>query len=179
MKRIWMLLVAGLAASILLPTVTFADELSGARVYSDNCGRCHLPRAPFEFSDAAWDIVIHHMHVRGYLTEPERVAVLHYLQSSNRRAAFIPPGPPVTGDAAPDGKALVAQFGCQGCHIVDGAGGNIGPVLDTVFARRDAEYIISKLNDPTFDNPRTAMPYLGLSEAHRKAIVDYLRGVQQ
>ena len=73
----------------------------------------------------------------------------------------------------------MAKFGCQGCHIVEGAGGSIGPALDTVFARRDAEYIMSKLNDPTFDNPRTVMPYLGLSEAHRKAIVDYLRGVQQ
>lgn len=178
MKRIvsHLILAAGLLGLLAVPAA--AQDGQGARVYNDNCNRCHQPRAPREFSDAAWEVIIHHMHVRGYLTEQERVAVLRYLQANNRRAAYVPEAPAPPAEAGADGEALVQQYGCRGCHVVEGEGGDIGPSLDTVFQRRDAEYIQQKLSDPTFDNPRSVMPFFNLSEAQKEALVEYLREVQ-
>lgn len=174
MKRIYLFTVIGLALISWNPLWVAAADLDGAKVYNDNCARCHQPRAPWEFSDRAWGVIIHHMHTRGYLTDQEMGAVLNYLQSSNKRAAYVPPAPPIAEAGPADGKALVAQFSCQGCHIIEGIGGEIGPSLDTLNERRDADYVMKKLSDPTFDNPRSVMPYFELSEAQTKAIADYL-----
>lgn len=178
MKRTtWIWIVAALFA-LALPTWAPAQDGEGARVYSDNCARCHRARAPWEFSDTHWDIIIHHMHVRGYLTEQERKAVLRYLQANNFRAAYVPAVPGTAAGAA-DGEALVAGAGCQGCHIIGGEGGTIGPSLDTLYQRRDEQYVMTKLSDPTFDNPASVMPYFGFSEEQKRAIAAYLKEAAQ
>ena len=176
MKRLWIILAAGLAVVAFGPAQLHAEAIEGAKVYNDQCARCHLPRAPWEYNDAAWDVIIHHMHVRGYLTEAERKSVLKYLQESNFRAAFVPAVPPAEVGAE-DGAALVARLGCQACHTIGGKGGTIGPSLDTLFERRDAAYVMRKLNNPTFDNPTSVMPYFGLTEAQLKAIADHLKAI--
>ncbi len=71
------------------------------------------------------------------------------------------------------------QKGCQGCHIVNGKGGNIGPSLDTVFKRRDAAFIKAKLTNPKVDNPKSVMPVFGLTDRQKEAIVAYLRSVNR
>lgn len=60
-----------------------AGGLDGAKVFEQNCGRCHLPRQPKERSDRQWKIIMAHMRVRANLTAEEAEAVLKYLQSSN------------------------------------------------------------------------------------------------
>ncbi len=54
-----------------------------------------------------------------------------------------------------------------------------GPSLDTLFERRDAAYVVQKLNNPTFDNPTSVMPFFGLTEAQRQAIADHLKSIIQ
>jgi mono/diheme cytochrome c family protein len=47
------------------------------------------------------------------------------------------------------GKELMAQYGCVGCHRIEGAGGEIGPELTNAAAARSPEELMRKIVDPT------------------------------
>jgi len=59
------------------------SEKSGAQLWAENCMRCHNFRSPASQSDAAWDVSVHHMRERGYLTAVEHEKILTFLQASN------------------------------------------------------------------------------------------------
>ncbi len=56
---------------------------AGARIWADNCIRCHNIRTPASFSDRQWGIIVHHMRVRANLTGEQHEAVLRFLQAAN------------------------------------------------------------------------------------------------
>ena len=56
---------------------------AGALLWSQNCVRCHNLRNPRERSDREWDVIVHHMRVRGNLTAEEHRLILAFLQSAN------------------------------------------------------------------------------------------------
>lgn len=177
MKKRLILLLVVLFSPALLATTATGQNGEGAKVFNDNCARCHAPRAPAEQSDAGWETIMHHMHTRGYFTERERVAVLRFLQHNNRTKAPAAKKAPAAQTA--DARELVTRFGCKGCHIMEGGGGTIGPSLDTVFQRRDADFISKKLANPKIDNPRSVMPFFSLSEKDKELLVQHLRKIQQ
>jgi cytochrome c len=94
-----------------------------------------------------------------------------------------------SGPANPDperGRLLLRQFGCGQCHVIPGvaeAKGRFGPPLEGVAARiylagmlpNTAENMASFIREPQGVKPRTAMPDLGVSEAHALDIVAYLQ----
>ena len=47
------------------------------------------------------------------------------------------------------GKELIGQYGCVGCHKVEGEGGEIGPELTKVAATRAPEEILKKIVEPS------------------------------
>ncbi len=55
----------------------------GARVWVENCMRCHNLRGPQERSDREWDIIVHHMRVRANLTAEEHRLIRQFLGSAN------------------------------------------------------------------------------------------------
>jgi len=63
---------------------------------------------------------------------------------------------------------------CSACHSVGGRGGNVGPALDGVATRLDAEYIDRWLADPQAVKPGTAMPNLGIPDDTRAELVAWL-----
>ena len=68
------------------PTVSQPDPMQfarGARLWADNCGRCHNMRDPKELRDDQWRAVVSHMRVRGGLTGQETRDILAFLQGSN------------------------------------------------------------------------------------------------
>jgi len=71
-------LVSGIAACTSAPAVE-----SPAHLWADNCQRCHNLRPPDTYDDAGWHLVLAHMRVRAYLTEPEAQAILEFLQAGN------------------------------------------------------------------------------------------------
>ncbi|HYL20924.1 MAG TPA: c-type cytochrome [Gemmatimonadales bacterium] len=74
------------------------------------------------------------------------------------------------------GRALTERFACAACHpLGTSATGKLGPDLNTVLARRSPDYILKKLADPRFDNEKSVMPQLPLSDEERRAILEYLR----
>ena len=58
-------------------------QIGGARLWEQNCMRCHNYRTPASLSDRQWEIVMHHMRVRANLTGEEHRQILAFLKSAN------------------------------------------------------------------------------------------------
>lgn len=58
-------------------------QKGGAQLWSEYCVRCHNLRPPTEFSNAQWQVIVHHMRVRGNLTGEEQTKILAFLKSAN------------------------------------------------------------------------------------------------
>lgn len=55
----------------------------GAQLWAESCVRCHNVRSPSTYSDAEWDVAMHHMRIRANLTAEESTKVLEFLRSAN------------------------------------------------------------------------------------------------
>lgn len=84
---------------------------------------------------------------RSPLTERAIRQTAAYVQSLSRST-----GARAHGDAQ-HGAALYQSSGCGSCHIVDGAGGILGPELTTIGARRGAAYLRESLVKPAAAHP--------------------------
>ncbi|MDE0106835.1 MAG: c-type cytochrome [Bryobacterales bacterium] len=73
---------------------------------------------------------------------------LWQLVSYLRSLAHPAEQPPVQGDVAA-GQAIFQRVGCAGCHIVNGAGGFLGPPLDSIGVRHNSDKIREDLLDPS------------------------------
>lgn len=62
---------------------TMLAQIGGARLWEQNCMRCHNYRTPASLSDSQWEIVMHHMRVRANLTGEEHRQILAFLKSAN------------------------------------------------------------------------------------------------
>ena len=176
MVRIRIGLVVCLVLSVTAGAISSsADEVKGdlargAKFYSDNCGRCHNARAPTEHRDREWSIALIHMRIVAGLPGQQARDIEAFLRASNN------PPRPVTR-AVPAGlspEQLLDLYGCRGCHLIGGRGGAVGPELDTVFERRDVEWIRAQIQRPRDHNPTTLMPQFGLSDAEVDAIIEAL-----
>jgi len=68
---------------------------------------------------------------------------------------------------------------CTACHSVGGRGGAIGPALDGISNRRDRDYLLRWLRDPSAVKPGTTMPNLHIAEAQMTELVDYLETLDE
>ncbi len=77
------------------------------------------------------------------------------------------------------GEAVYKAQGCSACHILDGVGGQVGPVLTNVGAKRDKEWIEGQLRNPKSHNPQSIMPSFNkLSEKDLDDLAAYLAGLR-
>jgi len=73
-------------------------------------------------------------------------------------------------------RKLLTSQGCKGCHIFEGNGGTLGPAIDKVGTRMNAEQIEQKLLDPKATSPKSYMPnFKHLKDEEIKALVDFLK----
>jgi hypothetical protein len=56
--------------------------LSGEELWSNNCLRCHNIRPSTMYSNAQWDVIVHHMRIRANITGQEQRAIVEFLKSS-------------------------------------------------------------------------------------------------
>lgn len=148
----------------------------GAQLYNLNCARCHNARPASDFSARQWSVVMPHMREKAHLTRQETLAVESFLSGTltadNLNEAVL------GSLGQPSGEDLVQNLGCQGCHVIKGVGGNLGPNLTTVVDLRGTDFVRQKLLNPTFNNPASAMPKYPISEDQLDAIVAYLESLQ-
>lgn len=103
-------------------------------------------------------------------------------------AKSLAPGaaaPATPGDAA-RGKALVAQYGCNVCHVVPDIGGpqgSLGPSLAGVASRptisfgkvpNTPENMVRYIQNPSALNPQSSMPPIGLTDVDATDVTAYL-----
>jgi len=65
------------------PSGSAHDGPDGAKLWAQNCIRCHNVRSPDSYSDAHWDVAMMHMRIRANLTADDSRAILEFLKSSN------------------------------------------------------------------------------------------------
>jgi nitric oxide reductase subunit C len=106
----------------------------------------------------------------------------------------FPPRPTIGQVAAPNateqtppGQAVVARRDrpqifnqmCVACHSLEGQGGAIGPALDGVGSRRDADYIKRWLTNPLAIKENSRMPKLPLSESDITELTAFLSQLKE
>jgi mono/diheme cytochrome c family protein len=72
------------------------------------------------------------------------------------------------------GQELFETAGCRGCHKLEGVGGNIGPELDRVGARRSPDWLRQHFLEPAAVTPGSGMPPQKFSEPDIDAIVMFM-----
>jgi cytochrome c2 len=93
--------------------------------------------------------------------------------------------PPVLGGDPNNGRLLLRQFACGSCHSIPGvanAEGKVGPPLEGIAKRvylggvlpNTPENMAAFIRAPHKAAPRTAMPDMGVTEAHARDMVAYL-----
>ena len=100
-------------------------------------------------------------------------------------AACGEPAAPALGGDPEQGRLLLRQFACGSCHSIPGvanAGGRVGPPLEGVAKRvylggvlpNTPQNMAEFIREPHKADPRTAMPAMGVTEAHARDMVAYL-----
>lgn len=82
---------------------------------------------------------------------------------------------PRADPAVARGKAVYAQFGCNGCHRIHGEGGAVGPDLSIVGSRRpEREWHIRHFKNPASVTPGSFMPKFPLTEKQLHDLTSYM-----
>jgi putative heme-binding domain-containing protein len=94
------------------------------------------------------------------VTDDEMRQLVAYVRSIGKVART-----PVRGDA-PRGGQLYAKLGCSGCHIINGAGGSLGPELTNIGVLRGPDYLRQAVLEPAARLPKDnlAIPARGYNE---------------
>lgn len=72
------------------------------------------------------------------------------------------------------GRRLFEEKGCIGCHSVGGKGGKVGPALDEVAKRHNADWISAHFRNPSAVSPGTVMPQFNFNEQEIRALTEFL-----
>ncbi len=179
-----------------LPTTVFAtnfpergDPVVGAKVWANNCSRCHNARDPADLRDDQWISTAFHMRIRAGLTGQQTRDVLTFMQDSNVPIS-IEPLVLEGGPASKTAEIAAAQSGsdvynqtCVACHGNNGKGTVPGAPN---FTRSDG--VLSQSDETLFNHIKLgfkspgsamAMPPKGgnmsLTDSDIKAVVEYLQ----
>jgi len=175
--------------SMLLSTTAPASDYpaagnsqKGAKVWADNCGRCHNIRGAMELRDDQWISTVYHMRLRAGLTGQESRDVLTFLQGSNTPVhEQVNARTDTSVQSARSGKSIYNQT-CIACHGADGRGSLPG-VPDFLsskspLAKNDAILLNNIINGIQSPGSLMAMPPKGgnpnLTHADLKAVLKYL-----
>jgi ubiquinol-cytochrome c reductase cytochrome b subunit len=87
---------------------------------------------------------------------------------------------PRVDPAIAHGKAIVAQFGCTGCHRIHGEGGAVAPDLSYVGDKRpDREWHLRHFRDPQSVSPGSFMPKFPLTEQQLNDLTTYMLSLKR
>ncbi len=188
-KSIYALLVTtGLMINVTAQSAEWpptGNAANGAKVWSDNCGRCHNIRDGKELRDDQWISTIFHMRVRAGLTGEDARDILSFLQASNNAARKTSKRSISTNNAATvglTGQGIYSQT-CIACHGSDGRGIVPGTPDFTDkngrLSKSDDELMNSLVNGFQSPGSPMAMPAKGgnsaLTQGDLKNVLNYLR----
>ena len=74
-----------------------------------------------------------------------------------------------------EGYTLMKKYGCFSCHKLHGVGSTVGPVLDDIGAKREAEWMALWIKNPYSLKRNSRMPpFFYLSDDQIRVIAEYL-----
>lgn len=80
----------------------------------------------------------------------------------------------LTEDEALLGEELFEKKQCVSCHIINGAGGYVGPKLDDVSKRLEPEWLFAWLKDPIRYRSETMQPDYGFTDIEARRLTAFL-----
>ncbi len=94
--------------------------------------------------------------------------------------------PEIEEGPASDAAGVIDEYGCAGCHDLEGSGADLGPALGGIGSRMDREALITAITDPNAEIPEGYEPdmmpdYFGedMSEGEMTLILDYLMNLPE
>lgn len=202
MKRTLQLVVVAAALAVIAPPLierlrpdafTASAMPAWSRKYNANCTLCHttyprLNRTGYEFKRLgyrfAWEV--EGRRGKGESTPP--AVSPHGGQAKGapattavaRRPGGYTPAPVTESSRA--GERLYKELNCSACHAIGKEGGEAGPRLDGIGARRSREFIVGHVTDPEaharslpLEHPQGAtMPATSATREQIEQIADYL-----
>ena len=116
--------------------------------------------------------------IAGHVSEPGSTeqAVSAGSAESPSGGSAVPQNASATVESISKGAAAFRANGCSGCHMIDGAGGSIGPDLSGEGnLSRSREWLSDQIRDPKSHNPNSIMPSFGtLGDQEISSLIDYL-----
>ena len=122
----------------------------------------------YHFAEAQIDDLI------AFFTWAGRVDLQGFPPRPSLMPIAVPAANASAGVARPDDRPLVFNQLCVACHALNGQGGTVGPSLDFVGDRHDADYIKRWLRNPMDIKPDSKMPKLPLTEEQVQELSAYL-----
>lgn len=104
MKNYLIIALVALLSGLLVEQTSAQDSnivAEGARLWANNCTRCHNARSPLERNDREWLTIMNHMRARANLTKTESAAITAYLQMINLQEG----NNSTTSESVPDSSA--------------------------------------------------------------------------
>ncbi len=174
-RRLAITLILSSAAALTASAQNAADVEKGRQLFLGMCSRCHgtggggegpsLTRLTQAHNDEQLRAII-----RDGIPDRGMPRIRRFTDTELRQmVAFVDSLGVATGVASTgnpkNGRALYQRLGCEACHIVAGEGGDFGPELTSIGARRAPDYLRQSIVDPGAALPRgTPIPGRGLSE---------------
>jgi putative heme-binding domain-containing protein len=143
-----------------------SDATEGRRVFDAQCAWCHGNEGVGGMGPGLHGTLTHAASLKAIvdiitdgipgtdmpgfrvpLTERGIRQTAAYVQSLSRSTAAAARG------NTQHGEALYQSSGCAGCHIVDGAGGILGPELTAIGSHRGAAYLRDAVVNPAASHP--------------------------
>ncbi|MGE5645925.1 MAG: cytochrome b N-terminal domain-containing protein [Acidobacteriota bacterium] len=158
-----------------------APQLAGLGYYrAAGCSACHnlsdgQPKAGPNLAQLGTTLLdgetLKHFNSKAELSNVQVDAIVALLRRlTPEQAEALSAAPP---EAAAGAQIFLAN-GCAACHMVNGAGGGVGPPLNGLSRRRTREWVAQHLRDPKSQTPGTAMPPFQFTEQDRDRLIAYL-----
>ena len=113
------------------------------------------------------------------LLKEQANAIATYLLTQKASPGITDNGHPSSLDQnrLAQGKKLVQNLGCQGCHVIQGEGMSVGPELTNIRTKVNAQWLYGWIANPKAYFPNSRMPVLNLTKDQCTLIGDYLLSV--
>ncbi len=100
-------------------------------------------------------------------------------KKAKAKAKTVSASKPAAGNLKTAAMKIIKAQGCQGCHVIDGKGGSIGPNLDKEGTRgHSVHWIEVQINTPKVHDKTTMMPNHNLNPTQLKTVAEYLESLK-
>lgn len=166
------------------PSVLAQDQAvfgRGAKVFSENCARCHQAPSPTFKTDREWRTITLHMRVVANLSRLETGDVRMFLTSSNDPSSKVRDTvarlPDLGKTPIERGRLLVEQKNCVACHNPNSQLN--APPLQGILSHEEGsegeQHARAVLKDPAKKTDNSPMPNFNFSQGEIEAVISYLK----